>query len=126
MGKYQIDTNELGFVLNAQYHDLIFSDFFFDGENVKLKLRNEVEDKTLILCKNVKYLEIGELVPNGIVMTLYHFKMKECPSHLLNELDFGKAKQYLDINNDFEIFYGDGSMGFEILVICSSVFVESL
>ena len=113
------ETNSEGMVSSFHYHDLLFESLEVNGDILTLLIQNrEKSQKTKIILEGIKYIEIKELVPNGIVLSCYSFRLSNCPKHLKEEMDFTGLSQYVE-DKDVEIFYADGTMGFEILVAYS-------
>lgn len=110
------ETDSEGMVTSFHYHDLLFESLEVNGDILTLIIQNmDGSKKTKIVLDGVKYIEIKELIPKGIVLSCYSFKLSNCPNHLKGEIDFTRLSQYVE-DREVEIFYADGTMGFEILV----------
>ncbi len=118
------NTNEEGIINSFRYHDLIFESLEVSEDKLFLIIQdNDKRHKTRIVLEGIKYLEVKELIPKGIVLSCYSFVFSKCPVHLKDELDFDRLNQYVE-NEDAKIFYADGTMGFEILVAYDHGFAE--
>ncbi len=117
MALFEADTK--GIISSFHYHDLLFEKLEVTGNKLTLLIqKRDKSQKTKIILKGVKYIEVKELIPKGIVLSCYSFRLSNCPDHLKGEIDFTRLSQYIE-DNEVEIFYADGAMGFEILVACS-------
>jgi hypothetical protein len=108
---FEVDENCI--VTEFRTHDAVFRNLQFQDKILKLELRFD-DSMTFIELSGVEFLRIPELVPNGILLSCYSFPLTKCPSHLKDEIDLESARQYLD-SGEFQVFYIDGTMGFEIL-----------
>ncbi len=110
------ETDSEGIVTSFHYHDLFFESLEVTGDILTLLIQNrDKSQKTKIVLQGIKYIEVKELIPKGIVLSCYSFRLSNCPKHLKEEMDFTRLSQYVE-DKEVEIFYADGTMGFEILV----------
>lgn len=105
-------TDNYKLIDSFQYHDFVFSGLEFQASELVLTLRGD-GGVTEIRFEDVEYLQVAELIPKGIVMSCYSFKQKECPDHLQGVVSFDRLRQYVH-NENVEIFYLDGTLGFEL------------
>lgn len=116
----KIETNEDAEIINCHTHDLIFDKFHFDSNKAVLSLKNEKKTETEFYFNDVEYLQIGELIPSGVVLTCYLFRFCDFPSELSDDIDLTNVASYLT-NEDVHIFYADGSLGFELLIAAKQI-----
>ena len=82
------NTNEEGIINSFRYHDLIFESLEVSEDKLFLIIQdNDKRHKTRIVLEGIKYLEVKELIPKGIVLSCYSFVFSKCPVHLKDELD---------------------------------------
>lgn len=111
------ETDEFGLIIEFPTHDAIFEKLEFSDSCLSLTIRKKECIKRIVLT-SVRFLQVMELVPNGIVLSCYSFQMIECPEHLKSHLCFSKATQFLSKQEllDINVFYIDGTMGFDLFV----------
>lgn len=115
----KIQVNEQKIVTSCRSHDSKFLAFSIDGSSATLKLCGDDHSITEFIFRGVEYMEIKELMPQGIVFSCYSFSINECPKHLIDSVNFENLKQYVD--NDINIFYADGSLCFELLIASQEI-----
>lgn len=122
MKKILVDKHKI--VHSFYYHDLIFKELMIIKDKLTLSIGNE-NVTTKITLKGLEFIEINELIPKGIVMSCYSFRINEMPLHLQDTINFDRMRQYVE-NNDLQVFYADGSMGFELMVAYSNGYSEEI
>ena len=125
--KALFETDELGLVTEFPSHDATFDMLMYSESKLALTIR-KAERAIRIVLSEVRFVEIMELIPKGIILSCYSFPMLACPTHLKAVLCFDKASQFIS-ERDMQVisvFYIDGTMGFELLVFHGSVHVEEV
>lgn len=101
-----------------------FKRLHFDGGNFDLELVDfDLVNQTSIRFLGVDFVKIEEIIPDAIALTAYSFSTSRIPRHLTDHLNLDRAFQYSNLTNK-QVFYADGSKGFEMLLVYSTAEFE--
>lgn len=114
--KKTLETNKYGLVTSCRVHDLELKSLLFDDKEIILSLGRGKEVLTKILFKEVVFFSSSNLIPNGIVLSCYDFNFGDLPDNA-DLPDLQRIRSDYRIDDKASIFYGDGSWGFEVLII---------